>query len=76
MNMSKIVETIGELREIAARDPVNYGPTGPAIAVAARQASEEIVRLTEQYGEFVKKGAVAIFLTGPVDRKKFGTIWE
>lgn len=60
--MHQIVQEVKGLREVASRDPVNFGPTGPAIAVAARQAKDRIAELTKEYGELVKEGAVAIFL--------------
>ena len=81
MSMHQIVQEVKALREVAARDPVNFGPTGPAIAAAARQAKDRIAELTKEYGELVKEGAVAIFLLtddprefASIAKEDFGTI--
>lgn len=74
LSMHQIVAEMKTLKEVAARDPINYGPTGPAIAVAARQASERIEVLKGLYGALVKKGAVAIFMTGPASSSEFASV--
>lgn len=67
--LQELMDDIKNLSMTAKRNPVDYGVTGPAIAVAATQAKEELVKVKAEYGKELLAHCVPIFVMGPLEHQ-------